>query len=323
MRIPRHSLTKAFIVVAITLALYTVAALIIGWDEIGSRLLSVSPITLLLVGLLSTTNYILRFLRWEHFLHRLDTKIPLPLSLSVYFSAYVMVITPGKIGEVFKASILKDHEDVNYAVGLPTILAERIYDFLAVLTLAIGGIFFWPGPLSRLTTGLVAAAALPALLLLLRHNGLRRALLGKITRSPLLAKRGIAIEEALGNLGKLLQPLPATGFLTLSTVAWLCEGLGMALICHDLGLPVNPGEAIFIYAAATIVGSLSFLPGGLGGTEAIIIWLLGVLGVAGALAATVALLIRAFTLWFAVVLGFIVLLTARKLIFQANRQEDG
>ncbi len=319
MRIPRHALTKTFFVVALTLALYATAALIIGWDDIGARLRSVNPLTLCCVGALSLTNYGLRFWRWEYLLGRLDTKVPLGLSLAVYFSSYVMVITPGKIGEVFKAGILKDRQGVSFSVGLPVILAERIYDFLAVLILAIIGIFFWPGPLSGLTTGLGAAAALPALLLLLRHDRLRRALLGKITRSPLLAKRGIALDESLSNLGQLLQPLPGTALLILSSLAWLCEGIGLALICRDLGLPVGPGEAVFIYAAGTIVGSLSFLPGGLGGTEAIIIWLLGVLGSTGTSSASAALLIRAFTLWLAVIIGFGVLLGTRHKIFQ----EDG
>ena len=61
------------------------------------------------------------------------------------------------------------------------------------------------------------------------------------------------------------------------------------------------------------MGSLSFLPGGLGGTEATIIWLLGSLDMPGAVAAAVAMLVRLFTLWLAVVIGLVFFLGWRGL----------
>ena len=323
MRLPRHTLTRAFLVVILTLALYAAGALIIGWEGIMTRLRSVSPLVLAGVALLSLTNYGLRFWRWEFFLRRLQVRIPLRTSLAIYFSAYVMVITPGKVGEVFKAGILKDRHGVRLATGLPVILAERIYDFLGVLILAMGGILFWPGSLSGLTTGLIAATSIPALLLLLRNDRLRRALLEKLGRSPILARKGIALDDALENFGRLLQPGPGTGILLISAISWLCEGIGFALVCRGLHLEAGLGVAVFIYAAGTIVGSLSFLPGGLGGTEATIIWLLGtLLGSTGSGAASAALLIRVFTLWLAVLLGFAVFLASRNLLL-GDRDQDG
>ena len=77
---------------------------------------------------------------------------------------------------------------------------------------------------------------------------------------------------------------------------------------------------MFVYAAGTLVGSLSFLPGGLGGTEATIIWLLGTLSLPGATAATVALLVRIFTLWLAVVVGVGFFLSARELFRSGNEK---
>jgi uncharacterized protein (TIRG00374 family) len=63
------------------------------------------------------------------------------------------------------------------------------------------------------------------------------------------------------------------------------------------------GQAIFVYAAGTLAGSLSFLPGGLGGTEAVLIWLLHSVAMPRAAAATAALVVRLFTLWLAVAVG--------------------
>ena len=56
-----------------------------------------------------------------------------------------------------------------------------------------------------------------------------------------------------------------------------------------------------------LIGGLSFLPGGLGGSEAVMIGLLVWQGVAHPLAVTVTLITRLATLWFAVVLGIVAL----------------
>lgn len=58
-----------------------------------------------------------------------------------------------------------------------------------------------------------------------------------------------------------------------------------------------------IYAIAVLAGALSFLPGGLGGTEAVMGVLLVAFGADGATAVAITLLCRLATLWFAVALG--------------------
>ena len=273
---------------------------------------------LVFLGGLSLINYGLRFWRWEVYLKALKTPLPAGQSIALYFATYVMVITPGKIGEVFKAGILKERHGVSLSRGIPIIVAERIYDFLAVLILAVGGIFYWPGSLTGMTTGLFAAAGIPILLFLFQRPGIRRYLVSKAARSPLLAKHRLGLEESLDSLGTLLRPSQTAFSLILSTIAWLCECLGLWLVCSALGFPIPLGQAVFVYAAGTLVGSLSFLPGGLGGTEATIIWLLGSLQMEGATAAAVALLVRLFTLWLAVIIGLVFFLAARKDLLREN-----
>ncbi|MFW9806266.1 MAG: lysylphosphatidylglycerol synthase domain-containing protein, partial [Candidatus Thorarchaeota archaeon] len=67
-------------------------------------------------------------------------------------------------------------------------------------------------------------------------------------------------------------------------------------------------QATFVHATASIIGAISFLPGGVGTYEltsvALITFLLG-LTPADASAATI--LIRVVTLWFSVIVGFVAL----------------
>jgi uncharacterized protein (TIRG00374 family) len=64
-------------------------------------------------------------------------------------------------------------------------------------------------------------------------------------------------------------------------------------------------QAVFVFTFAMIAGTVAMLPGGLGGTEAVMLALLGALGVDLQVAVTATALIRLTTLWFAVGLGFI------------------
>jgi uncharacterized protein (TIRG00374 family) len=315
MRVPKQLTTRSFAVIGFSVALYAVLALVFGWDDIRRELAGYPGWQLWVLAGLSLINYGLRFWRWEVYLRALDVRISLRESVGLYFATYVMVITPGKIGEVFKAGILREKFGVSLAKGLPVVLAERIYDFMAVLVLAAVGIFFWPGPLTGMTSGLLAAAAVPLFLILFQNRSIRSQLLGRAARSDLLARYRIGLDEAMESLSLLLGIRQSVFSLVLSTLAWLCECLGLWLVCRGLGFPLPVGEAMFVYAAGTLVGSLSFMPGGLGGTEATIIWLLGTLSMPGATAAAVAMLVRLFTLWLAVVIGLLFFLAYRRILF--------
>ncbi len=322
MKLPRHFVGKSFLIIALVAVIYVAGALWLGWDEIRDRISHFPGQALLFMAGLSLFNYVLRFFRWELYLRQLGRPLPWRTSLGLYFSAYVMVITPGKIGEVFKAAVMREKCGVPLALGIPVVLAERIYDFLAVLVLAILGLFIWPESFAGLTTGLVAAAFLPVALALFRHPGVRTRLLNKLGKAPLLKDHTVSLDSSMTSLDRLLSLRLVLISMILTTVAWLAECLGLWIACRGLQSAVSVGESIFVYAAGTLVGSLSFLPGGLGGTEAVIIILLKNLSVDGAQAAAAALLVRIFTLWLAVVLGLVFFLVYRRSLFGATPEQD-
>lgn len=91
--------------------------------------------------------------------------------------------------------------------------------------------------------------------------------------------------------------------LGLGVLSWALEGLSLYLITRDIGIELSLAAGIGIYAIAVLAGALSFLPGGLGGTEAVMGVLLVAFGSDGAAAVAITLLCRIATLWFAVALG--------------------
>jgi uncharacterized protein (TIRG00374 family) len=81
-----------------------------------------------------------------------------------------------------------------------------------------------------------------------------------------------------------------------------------------LGIDVSVARATFVYALSTLVGALLLLPGGLGGTEGSMVAMLGADGITRHDAVAATFLTRIATLWFAVLLGALVLLADRKLM---------
>jgi uncharacterized protein (TIRG00374 family) len=69
---------------------------------------------------------------------------------------------------------------------------------------------------------------------------------------------------------------------------------------------------IGIYGVAVLIGGLSFLPGGLGSTEAVMTTLLTIRGYTVSQALAITLTCRLVTLWFAVILGWLAVFALRE-----------
>jgi uncharacterized protein (TIRG00374 family) len=104
-------------------------------------------------------------------------------------------------------------------------------------------------------------------------------------------------------LRRLLSPDLLGIALFLSIVAWGAEGVGFFLVVREYAPGARLLSALFNYTASTVLGSLTKLPGGLLAAEGALTALLGAQGLDTAAAASATLIIRAATLWFAVVLG--------------------
>jgi uncharacterized protein (TIRG00374 family) len=104
----------------------------------------------------------------------------------------------------------------------------------------------------------------------------------------------------------------AGGFF-LALLAWGLEGAGLGLLSSILpGRHLDLASAVGIYGIAVLVGGLSFLPGGLGSTEAVMTALLVTRGYSVADALLLTLACRLVTLWFAVCLGWVAVFLLRQ-----------
>lgn len=254
--------------------------------------------------LLSTTNYGIRFLKWQYYLARLEVKgVPVLDSLLVFLSGFVLTVTPGKVGEIFKSAVLAKTHDVPLARTAPIVIAERLTDVIGVIVLiVIGGAAFSNG-LVWAVFGTIAVAC-GMLIIVWQKPGLMLA--SSLERGPArLRPFAPKLRLALTSLRIVASPSALLLPTLLSVVAWSCEGLALYVILRGFGANVAPTIALFFYATATLAGALVPLPGGLGIVEGMIKGqLVQVAHVASGPATAAMMLVRFATLWWAVIVGF-------------------
>ena len=280
----RLPLRAVFWSVALAALGYLGLSLWAGWRDVVAAVVQVGPWVLAGLLALSLVNYLLRFLRWARYLALLDA----------------LTTSPGKVGEMLRSVLLKPH-GVPPAASVAAFFAERVSDLLAILVLAAVGL--WAYAPARPIVGLALAAVVVALLLVQWT-----ALIAAIdrwaqARPQKWARLVVKLCEVVLHFRRCFS-LPAMGMgLALGVVAWFAEGLGFWWLLLALDHPLPLSTAVFIYAFAMLVGALSFLPGGLGGSEAAMVSLQSLNGLPEASTVSATLICRLATLWFAVGLG--------------------
>ena len=83
------------------------------------------------------------------------------------------------------------------------------------------------------------------------------------------------------------------------------QGLAFIYLLSVVGVEVAPTTALAVYAVSLLAGALSFVPGGIGTTEAVMGLLLLQLGADPAQAVAAPIINRLTTLWYAVALGLL------------------
>src|SRR5690606_12923382 len=108
---------------------------------------------------LASFNYGLRFLKWQYYLARLEIRgIRAVDSLLIFLSGFVLTVTPGKLGEVFKSAVLQETHGVSAARTAPIVVAERLTDVVAIILLVLLGSLGFPGGLPWAMAGILCVA---------------------------------------------------------------------------------------------------------------------------------------------------------------------
>jgi glycosyltransferase 2 family protein len=259
--------------------------------------------------LLSYLNYLTRFFKWDYYLKVINVEIKKVDSFFIFMSGLIMSVTPGKMGELLKAYLVKQVTGTPVSKTAPVIFAERITDFVSLILIAIAGSYAFD-----YGKEIVFAVGIFFLLLLVLISNRTAAvkLMSMFEKNKFLKKHISKIHEAYESSYLLLKPKPLFLMTALSLVSWFLECFGYYLILSNFGTGLSLLWASFSYAFATIIGAVSMLPGGLGITEGSLTFFLIQKDFSNELAVASTFIIRVVTLWFAVVVGIISVIMYQK-----------
>lgn len=277
-----------------------------GAGELWNSLLNVGYAGTVFVLALSLVNYALRFGRWQLYLKWLGFRVPPAQNARFFLASFAFTATPGKLGEAVRSIFLKPY-GVPYRSSLSALFVERLLDLAAALIFASLGILAH----SRYSLFVI----IPVLGILFTLFVLNSQALRDVLRARLPSRAG-SVLDGLDAATTLSRGWPLVLGLMISLVGWGAEALAFHAVLRFMGESVPLMTSVGIYGLAITVGAISFLPGGLGGTEAVMIILLGVAGVSTADAGAATILFRFGTLWFAVIIGL-------ALLVGLERQEAG
>jgi len=314
-------LTSLIIGLAVVIAI----SLFSDLRAVGNDLLTFDWVLLPLILIGTVINYWLRWLKWDYYLRylKLDRDIDRSTSGLIFTAGLVMSVTPGKMGEVLKSFLLRQRNGTPISRSAPIVLAERLTDGIAMLLLMGLGLTLYP-PARPLFVILVLLTIIG--IIIVQRQTLALAIIRMIARLPLGQRLAPRLETIYTTTAQLLHWRILLVSTMISVISWGFECLAFFWVL--MGVGSTPSwllllQATFIFAASTLFGLVSFLPGGLGASEVSSVGLLlALVGLSASAATTATIVIRFCTLWFGVLLGVVALAWLNRYPGTLREQED-
>jgi len=288
-------------------AVYGAFAIYTGLGKIAGSLETFAYSSFLLACTLAFFNYVVRFFKWEFYLSRLEIRgIPKFDSFLTFLSGFILTISPGKVGEVFKSLVLRETYGVPIERTAPIVIAERVTDLIGIIILIVLGSIGFSGGLVWAAAGAVLVGSL---LIVVASRRISFGIIALVGRMPgKIGKIAPKLHDAYESLATLVAPRNLVVPTLLSIVAWSFECLSLWVLLRGFAQTTSVLLATFFYATSTLAGALVPVPGGLGITEGALQRQMMELGHVSEGTSTAAmLLVRFATLWFAVLIGFVAL----------------
>jgi len=105
---------------------------------------AMSTVYLPVILILAPLNYLFRFIKWNYYLRISDIKPDPIVNRFIFISGLSMTITPGKVGELLKCYLLKEHVSAPVSKTSSIVMAERLTDGLAMVILGFIGFMAYP-----------------------------------------------------------------------------------------------------------------------------------------------------------------------------------
>ena len=286
------------------------------WGQVIRLIGEANPAFLALAFIAYYATFPLRSFRWRYVLSKSGVRIRFRDTTEILFlSWFVNCLVPAKLGDVYRAYLLRSNFGASISRTLGTIFIERVADLIVVAGLALAAGYWSFRGRSRpeidalFIIGFGISLVLVVLVVVLRMLG---AHLSRWLPGRLAALWDRFHEGSTGAISVRSVPI----ILAITAGIWLLEGARLYFVIRALGLPdvgLGISASVFVALAAALLTAIPLTPAGFGFVEAGIIGALALYGVPGEPAAAVALTDRALTVLTVIILGGILYAFSHKI----------
>ena len=295
---------KYLIIIFVAVAIYSLFLFFSDFSIVYEKLQNFQITLLPLILLVVFSSWLVLFIRWMILLKKHQIQIPLKINFLIFFAGFTLAISPAKSGELIKSVLLKNKCGIAATKTIPIIFLERFYDIIGTTAVAIIGITFL-----GLEFGIVLALVPIVILVIFYLFYSKRSFdftLKILNHIKPLQKFLSNIEESHEIIRHSSDVKTICSCSGLTIVFRIIEAIGILLILQALGINfIEFFNLLSMYSASVILGSISMSPGGLGVTEGSFAGLLTLYELELQTTLAIAVIVRFFTMWFAIVVGFI------------------
>jgi glycosyltransferase 2 family protein len=280
-------------------------------EELPDKILGANPLLLLAAFVIFYAGFPLRGLRWAVLVRKTGFALRVRDAIEIIFLSWLVnCLVPAKLGDVYRAYLLKINSSVSLSRTIGTVFIERILDLFAIVTLGLAAGFVsfrsgLPGDVQIVfAIGIGFVLLLAGGLMTMRNFG-RRILTRLPTPHRILEFYDRFEEGVFGSIG--LRALPRLVILT--GFIWATEAMRLYFVVQALGLPdvhLGISGAFFVALAASLLTAVPLTPAGIGFVETGVVGLLTVVyGVSETDALAITLVDRAISVLSIIIIGSI------------------
>ena len=303
--------TKRTISIIIISALfYTIFTLITDIQKISNEFASIDIFYIPLILGFHFLAMGIRSIRQKVFFDSLNIKLSTKQNIKLYFAGMSLMVTPGGSGELIKNRILKEKFGHSYTKTIPVLLAEKYHNMLSVIPILFFFLLFKES-YEILTITSIIAVILFCIFLIVKNQKLCLNTMSKIPRKWILKEIPDNASSFYDSLLILFKGKTFFFGTSIGIIAWLADAVAVyfCFLAFDLNFD-------FIYTTLTnfapmIVGTILFIPGGLGVLELGMTGLLLQSGIMISTASALVLFIRFMITWSSVIVGIFALKLAK------------
>jgi len=294
---------KVFLIIFIILGFYVGFIFLSDINKITEQFINIKAELVPIIFSLTFISLIIRAFRQWKLLDSIGIKISFKKNILLYFAGMSMIITPVGAGELIKSHFLKEKYGEPISKTAPIVFVERFQDLFAVITI----LFFTITIHYVLHVSLIfviGTILLAFLYFLMRNNKFLEKIRSRLSNVRIL-KKIMPSEEFNVTLIKLTNPKVLGVSWGISLISFLFDSLAVYFGLLAFGVDLGFLETAQIYYTSILAGAITFLPAGIGVTEASFAGLLVLEGLEIATASSIVLFTRLATIWFATILGFV------------------